>query len=184
MDFLDLPTHHRQLDHLYKGPDNGENFNARAKVDQNGKCIEYRETAAAHANRLIAQLALKPVTNEQVGIERGLFIWGCVKQLKEGNNKTKRPKFTDVLASMKWKTYEGQKGLSREVLFNKIIRTISLVFMENEKEELLENPNRPGPDYYSDCVRAHWIDETVKQHKQTLSKDEILSLYHAEHVKE
>ena len=44
---------------------------------------------------------------------------------------------------------------------------------------VIEDPNRPGPDYYKDCKKYNWVDELVKKHKKetglvyTASKDDM-----------
>ena len=44
---------------------------------------------------------------------------------------------------------------------------------------VIPDPNRPGPDYYSECKKYNWVDELVKKHeektglKYVASKDEM-----------
>ena len=46
------------------------------------------------------------------------------------------------------------------------------------KLNLLENPNRPGPDYYKDCIKFNWVSAMVKSHKKHIaSKGEDYEYY-------
>ena len=42
---------------------------------------------------------------------------------------------------------------------------------EFELTRLIEkqDPRRPGPDYYKDCIQFNWVDALVDKHKNSLS---------------
>jgi hypothetical protein len=37
---------------------------------------------------------------------------------------------------------------------------------KHDKLALLENTNRPGPNFYDDCVKFNWVTALVKSHKK------------------
>lgn len=34
----------------------------------------------------------------------------------------------------------------------------------------LENPDRPGPDYYSECKKFSWVDQLIEKHKKQVKE--------------
>ena len=34
---------------------------------------------------------------------------------------------------------------------------------------MLENPNRPGPYYYKDCIKFNWVTALIKNHKSYIT---------------
>ena len=49
-----------------------------------------------------------------------------------------------------------------------IIIAITAIFKENNLENLLVNKDRPGPDYYKDCIKFNWVDALKSKHKKYL----------------
>jgi hypothetical protein len=41
----------------------------------------------------------------------------------------------------------------------------------------LNNSNRPGPDYYSECKEWNWVDQLVDNHKSHLKNQGIINMY-------
>lgn len=41
----------------------------------------------------------------------------------------------------------------------------------------LENPSRPGPNYYKDCKNWNWVDVLVTNHRSHLEKKGIYNVY-------
>ena len=47
-----------------------------------------------------------------------------------------------------------------------MIKETDIEFEKFDKLPLLENPNRPGPDYYKDCKQYNWINDLVDKHRK------------------
>ena len=62
-------------------------------------------------------------------------------------------------------------------MFKLIIITITAIFKENGLERFLVNKDRPGPDYYKDCIKFNWVDELKGKHKTYLEKIGYKSFY-------
>ena len=44
----------------------------------------------------------------------------------------------------------------------------------------LENPRRPGPDYYKDCKNWDWVDILQENHQDYLENKGIYNIYGVE----
>ena len=51
-----------------------------------------------------------------------------------------------------------------------MIAETDIEMAKHNKLDLLENPNRPGPDYYKDCIKFNWVSALVKNHKAHIVK--------------
>ena len=52
------------------------------------------------------------------------------------------------------------------------IKEASIVLIEQGYEKMIkDDPKRPGPDYYKDCIKFNWVDALVSKHKESLSGD-------------
>jgi len=71
---------------------------------------------------------------------------------------------------MKWNAYEKMKGKSVDLMYKLIIIDITAIFTENNLEQLLVNKNRPGPNYYDDCIKFNWVDALKDKHKMYMVK--------------
>ena len=172
-------NNHRFLDHNYVGAQDGKNVTARAPTTPEGYCIEYRETLEEHAYRLGRELGKnpRPVSNLQIGITRGLNIYGYFRQAKKGDNTEEKPSFIDVMGVMKWNAYEAQRGKPKDLMYKLIIIAITAIMKENGLERLLVNEDRPGPDYYKDCIKFNWVEALKTKHKTYLEKIGDKSFY-------
>ena len=65
---------------------------------------------------------------------------------------------------MKWNAYEKMKGKPKDLMYKLIIIAITDIFTESDREDLLVNPNRPGPNYYDDCKLFNWVDALKEKH--------------------
>ena len=54
---------------------------------------------------------------------------------------------------------------------------VSKLLTEEGLAQHLENPNRPGPDYYKDCKNWNWIEILTKNHRDHLEKQGIYNIY-------
>ena len=57
------------------------------------------------------------------------------------------------------------------------------LLIEYEFEDVIQDPMRPGPNYYDDCIKFNWVDALVKNHKKaegndlyTATKEEMAAL--------
>ena len=50
-----------------------------------------------------------------------------------------------------WTAWNKLKGMSKITAEKLLITETDKIFEQYGKLALLENPNRPGPDYYKDC---------------------------------
>ena len=48
----------------------------------------------------------------------------------------------------------------------------------------IPDPKRPGPDYYSDCIKFHWADALVEKHKKHLVASNGENVYEIEYTPE
>ena len=59
------------------------------------------------------------------------------------------------------------------------------ILIEFGYQNLIKDPNRPGPNYYDDCIEFNWIDHIVNKHKKHLKRNGLsLELYEEEERKE
>ena len=48
----------------------------------------------------------------------------------------------------------------------------------------IPDPKRPGPDYYSECIKFHWVDALVEKHKKHLKSSNGENVYEIEYTPE
>ena len=58
-----------------------------------------------------------------------------------------------------------------------VIITITAILKENGLERFLVNNDRPGPDYYEDCIKFNWVDELKGKHQKHLERIGDKSFY-------
>jgi len=62
-----------------------------------------------------------------------------------------KPSFINIPATMFYNSWMKLKGMSKEEGQRSFIALTNKIFKENNKEQFLENPYWPGPNYYDDC---------------------------------
>ena len=65
---------------------------------------------------------------------------------------------------MFWDKWNELKGMPKDTAKRLSIYEWDKLFAELGKLYLLENPNRPGPDYYSECKKFNWATKLVENH--------------------
>jgi hypothetical protein len=64
-----------------------------------------------------------------------------------------------------WESWEEVKGLPVTTAQKLFIEEASSLLIEYGYEDMVrEDPKRPGPDYYKDCIKFNWIDALVSNH--------------------
>ena len=61
------------------------------------------------------------------------------------------------------------KGMPLDTAKRLLISESEIEMAKHNKLNLLENPNRPGPDYYKDCNKFNWVNAMVKSHKKHIT---------------
>ena len=69
------------------------------------------------------------------------------------------------------------KGMSKELCSKLIIKTMTDLFTEYEKQDLLINRNRPGPNYYDDCIQFNWVSALKDRHKTFMENNGDFDFY-------
>ena len=60
------------------------------------------------------------------------------------------------------------RGMSQETAMRILIRETDIEFAKHNKLPLLENPNRPGPDYYENCKLYNWVNDLIEDRKSVV----------------
>ena len=109
---------YRLLDHNLD-PDNFDNADdsLRAPTTDLGHCIIYNESLTDHFDRVGVVLGIEPriLSDMDIGLRRGLPLYGLGMQGSEGDQKTKKPWFGDIVGGMKWDAWDKLKGQSKEL---------------------------------------------------------------------
>lgn len=147
--------HGRQLDHNLDDVEKltGTDNTLRAGKTSSGFCIEYRESLFEHFDRIGRLFEKEPplLSNLDIGMDRGMKMYGMGMQGSEGDQTGEKPSFIDVLGGMKWDAWEDYRGIKKEFCQKIFIVFASELLVEEGLGKWIENPNRPGPDYYSEC---------------------------------
>lgn len=174
----------RRLDHTLKGEEllTGKDDTLRAAKTNSGFCIQYRETLYEHFNRLGRLFEAEPpvLTNMQVGMERGLKMYGMGMQGEHGDVTGEKPGIFDLIARLKYESWEEYRGIKKEFAQKMLIVYASKVLEDEGKADAIINPNRPGPNYYSECKQWNWVDQLVKAHKKHLKDNGLHYVYGVE----
>ena len=101
-------------------------------------------------------------------MDRGMKLYGMGMQGGFGDQTKEKPSFIDVLGVMKWNAWEEYRGIDKKFSQKIFIVYASQLLVDEGFEKEIENPNRPGPDYYSECKSWNWVDNLVDSHKQHL----------------
>ena len=76
---------------------------------------------------------------------------GVCSQGAWGDNNKEPPFLLDIVKYAMWDAWKREKGLDMDLARQKCITMCEIVMRENGLEWAIENQNRPGPSYYSDC---------------------------------
>ena len=171
-------SEHRFLDHErpIDAPLDGKNLTARADVTPDGYCVEYRESLKGHFNR-VGQLlhnerVPRLVSDMEIGMKRGLKMYGFGMCGAYGNQTKEKPWFGDIIGVLKWNAWEEMRGAPEKTCQKMFIKLAHEVLIEYNYGFMIEqDPRRPGPDYYNDCIKFNWVDALVGKHKENLSED-------------
>jgi len=125
----------RQLDH--KIPDDerltGADNTRRAGKTSTGFCIQYRETLFEHFDRIGSLFEKEPplLTHMEIGMDRGLKMYGMGMQGSKGNQTIEKPSFVDVVGVMKWEAWEDYRDIDK-VFVQKIFIVFASKLLEDE----------------------------------------------------
>ena len=124
------------------------------------------------------------ITGWQMGKDRGLRLYGLSRQGYFGDRKDeykngKKPAFYDIIKLWQWEAWESFRGTDKKLAQKAANNLMHELLVEFGYAHVIPDPNRPGPDYYSECKKYNWVDELVKKHeektglKYVASKDEM-----------
>ena len=173
-----VSNEHRFLDHdrPLDAPQDGRNTTLRAAETPQGYCIEYRESLYGHFQRLGLLLDNKReprlISDLEFGMTRGLKMYGLGMCGGFGDQKKEKPSFFDIIGVMKWDAWENLKGVPRSTCQKMFVKIATEILVEYNYGHMIEqDPKRPGPDYYKDCIKFNWVDTLIKKHKESLTGD-------------
>ena len=107
----------------------------------------------------------------EIGLNRGMKIYGIGRQGEFGDVTDekpdgKKPSFVDIIGTMKWNAWKENEGVDRVIAQKATIKLLHDILREYKFESAIEDPKRPGPNYYDDCIKFNWVDALVKNHKE------------------
>ena len=71
---------------------------------------------------------------------------------------------------MKWDAWDKIKGVPKRICQKMFVKLAHEVLIENGYAKMIEqDPKRPGPNYYDDCIKFNWVDALIDKHKDSLS---------------
>ena len=76
-----------------------------------------------------------------------------------------KPPFYDIVGNWKYDAWESLRGTDQILSQKLCIELMHEIMTEFGYADMISDPNRPGPDYYSDCKKFNWIDALRKNHK-------------------
>jgi hypothetical protein len=59
---------------------------------------------------------------------------------------------------LKWDAWEEYRNIDKKFIMKMFIVYASKLLTDEGLASYLENPRRPGPDYYKDCKNWDWVD--------------------------
>jgi hypothetical protein len=78
---------------------------------------------------------------------------------------------------MKWEAWEDYRGIDKVFVQKIFIVYASKLLIEEGFEKWIDNPIRPGPDYYSECKLWNWVDQLVDSHKKHIEDNGLHNIY-------
>ena len=75
------------------------------------------------------------------------------------------PSVFNIPKHMFWVEYNKIKGMPKDTAKRLFIAELDKTLAKHNMLNLTENANRPGPDYYNDCIKFNWVSALVKSHK-------------------
>ena len=91
------------------------------------------------------------LSNMEIGMERGLKLYGMGMQGEHGDQIKEKPSIFDVIGGLKWEAWEDYRGIDKQFIHKMFIVYASKVLTDEGLSEYLENSLKPGPKYYSEC---------------------------------
>ena len=83
-----------------------------------------------------------------------------VKGVK-GDIEIDEPSIFNIPKHAVWTEWQKVKGMPKETGMRLFIAESDIEMAKHDKLHLLENPNRPGPNYYIDCIKFNWVTALV-----------------------
>ena len=74
-----------------------------------------------------------------------------------------------MVGNWQWNAWDKLRGTSRIDCIKEAIPIMHEILTEYDYGYIIEDPNRPGPNYYDDCKQFKWIDHLIIKHKFHLS---------------
>ena len=108
----------------------------------------------------------KPISYFDIGMTRGLQFAAFALQANKGDCNWEEPSFINFAKLEIYNNWQKMRGMSQETAMRIMVRETDIEFAKFDKLPLLENPNRPGPDYYKDCKLYNWVNDLVDKHKK------------------
>ena len=114
-----------------------------------------------HFNRYGLVWKEKPLTVFEVGFDRGVYIITLGVKGRKGEIEIPEPSVFNIPKHAVWAEWQKVKGMPKETGMRLFIAESDIEMAKHDKLSLLENPNRPGPDYYKDCKKFNWVTALV-----------------------
>ena len=108
----------------------------------------------------------KPLGVFEIGMDRGMYIAILGAQGLKGDNDMDEPSVFNIPKHMFWVEWNKIKGMPKDTGQRLLIAETDITMAKHNLLHLLENENRPGPDYYKDCIKFNWVSALVKSHQK------------------
>ena len=148
-------ANHRFLNHRsWNGVLDGKDLNLRAKRNEDGLCIEYKETLYQHFGRVGQYFDPGPKQvidpPNDLDLTLALDLYGLSRQALYGDQKAEYPGiWAGFEANYKWDAWESYKGWNINSARQKFINIGEPLLKERGVD--LRDPKEPGPYYYEGC---------------------------------
>ena len=101
-----------------------------------------------------------------MGWDYAIDLFGVGKCGQYGDNTAEKPSFIDVVATIKWDAWSKYNGVPSDLCKKMFLEKGQAMMEKFGHADKIPDPNRPGPDYYKNCIKFNWVDALVAKHKK------------------